>query len=983
MHIFGWQKIISLFFGLALIFSVRAESLDDKFLQSHWTTENGLPQNSVSALAQTPDGYLWLGTFGGLARFDGVRFKIYTTSTTPELRSNRITALTTDKAGTLWIGTEEGELFESKNGAFSLFDDGKAFDNRGITDIFIDDKGVMLIGSINGRICDSFGCEKLETPDGVNKFRQDTSGMLWAISNYKLYKIIDRKFIRDESFKEPVLDIESHPHGGLWVSSAFDLSLNVDGNRQIIQKFSRESNEGKIAKSPNGDLLFSRDQFLYSISKNASVKTEIEELKEGTISRIFFDSQGNLWVGCFGSGLVRFSDRRLQTLTFDTKLSKKNIGDRAVNSIAEDLQGNVWITTLESLFRSQQGESVLISGDEINRRTIARGSLLVDRKGSLWQTSSMGLLSYENDKVTVHNDISWTQTQSGNSLFEDSKGNLWYGNYESGVFVSDREKVIAKYSTADGLAGNVVSIITETRDGAMWFGTTTGLSRLQDGKFTDFNSQTGLSNEYVRDIYEDQDGTLWIGTYGGGLNRFRDGKFTAITTNDGLFDDIVSRILVDDDDNFWMLGNRGIYSVNRQMLNDFADGKINRIFCAAFTTADGMITSEGNGGYQNAGIRTRDGKLWFPMLNGLVIIDPKQEKLPPPKPLIDEVFLNSNAVDITKKVEINPGSESLEINYTGLNFRKPEQIRFRYRLAGLDENWTDAGTRRLANYPYLPSGNYRFQLSAANADGVWSENIAEFEIEVYPSFWKTWWFIALVCCLAILILFTVYQSQRWYFAREKAVREEFARKLLNAQEVERRRIASEIHDNLGQQLLIIKNWAAFCLSKISKTSKIREQIFQISETADEALSEVRSLAKNLSPYHLDKAGLTNTIRFMVKQIAESCEIDFKTEIELVDGFLGKDEEINLYRIVQEGVTNIVKHSKATKATVTLRRDENRLELKITDNGIGFYQAEDNYQQFGMGLNGITERAKMLDGSLAIKSIPKKGTEITLEINSRN
>ena len=746
------QSVIVLLIGLSFFTSILAGQFDNKFLQTKWTTENGLPQNSVTSIAQTPDGYLWLGTFGGLARFDGVRFKIYTTSNTPELRSNRITALTTDKAGTLWIGTERGELIAFKNNEFQTIDDGKAFNNSGIADIFVDEKDGLLISSINGRICKSSGCEKLETPDGASKFIKDTSGTLWALSNWKLYKVVDRKFIRQETFKDDVLAIEPNPAGGLWVSSAFDLSLIVDANRQILQKFARESNKGELAKSPIGDLLFSRDQFLYSISKNASVKTEIEELKEGTISRIFFDSQGNLWVGCFGSGLVRLADRRVQTLTFDTKLSNGITGDRAVNSIAEDLQGNVWITTLESLFRSQQGKSVLISGDKINRRTIARGSLLVDRKGSLWQSSSMGLLSYENDKVTVHNDISWTQSQSGNSLFEDSKNNLWYGNYGSGVIVSDREKVIAKYSTADGLAGNVVSIITETHDGAMWFGTTTGLSRLQDGKFTDFNSNTGLSNEYVRDIYEDQDGTLWIGTYGGGLNRFKDGKFTPITTKDGLFDDIVSRILVDDDDNFWMLGNRGIYSVNRKMLNDFADGKINNIFCTVFTTADGMITSEGNGGYQNAGTRTRDGKLWFPMIDGVVIIDPKQEKLSPPKPMIDEVFFGGKLVNDYNKVEINPNNESLEINYTGLNFRKPEQIRFRYRLAGLDENWTDAGTRRLVNYPYLPWGNYRFQLLAANADGVWSEEIAGFEIVVHPPFYRTWWFLILVWLIFFSIL---------------------------------------------------------------------------------------------------------------------------------------------------------------------------------------------------------------------------------------
>jgi signal transduction histidine kinase/ligand-binding sensor domain-containing protein len=971
--------ISTIFVCLLFVFSVAAEEIPgNRFLQTQWTTENGLPQNSVTSIAQTPDGYLWVGTFGGLARFDGVRFKIYTTSNTPELRSNRITALTTDSAGTLWIGTEEGELFKAENRVFSLFDDGKAFDKRGITDIFIDDKGVMLIGSVNARICTSRGCEKLETPDGVFKFRQDTNGAIWAKSNDKLYKVIDRKFIRDESFKEPVLDIEPCLNGGLWVSSKFDLSIYRDENRQIIKRFGGESNASVITELPTGELRFSRDRNLYSLSTDFSFKTEIEEVKEGGINRIFFDNQANLWLGWVSSGLVRLSDRRVQTLTFNKKFADNFFGTSSVNSIAEDFEGNVWVTTRELLFHRRKGETVQISDNKLNGRTIARGSLLVKSDGSLWQSSSMGLLSGEDRKIIVHNDISWTQSQSGNSLFEDSKGNLWYGYYGNGVIVSDGKTILAKYSTADGLAGNVVSIITETGDGAMWFGTTTGLSRLQNGEFTNFTAENGLSNEYVRDIYEDQDGTLWIGTYGGGLNRFRNGKFTPITTQNGLFDDIVSRILVDDDDNFWMLGNRGVYSVNRKMLNDFADGKINSIFCTVFTTADGMITSEGNGGYQNAGIRARDGKLWFPMINGIVIIDPKQEKLPPPKPLIEEVFLSGKLVDTSKKIEINPGNESLEINYTGFNFRKPEQIRFRYRLKGLDENWTDAGTRRMVNYPYLPSGNYRFQFSAANADGVWSNEVGELEIEVFPAFYRTWWFLILAWLLFFSILLAIYQYRSWYFEREKAKQAEFSRQLIKAQENERQRIASEIHDNLGQQLLVIKNWSSYCLQKPRKITDLRTPIEQINESAEAALTEVRAMAKNLSPYHLDKAGVSNTIRFMVKQVGESAEIYFETEIDNIDGILSPENEINLYRIVQESLNNILKHSHATEAKISIKRTENLIKLIVSDNGIGFYQTGDN-DNFGFGLHGMAERAKMLKGTFTVKSNQNKGAEIIMEI----
>lgn len=968
------QSAIALIFASLLVFSVRAEIFNSKFLQTQWTTENGLPQNSVTSIAQTRDGYLWLGTFGGLARFDGVRFKIYTTANTPELRSNRITALGTDHQKTLWIGTENGEIVCYSNGKFKLIDDGKQTGNGAVTEFFADREDVMLTGTSAGlQICSRNNCRRGNFAGTIHRIRKDENGDLWILSEKRLFQKRGAEFVGNDLVAGEVIAFEPHPKGGFWIVKADEIGVYVNGEYKTLGKLKMPTGYTGTIVAPDGAFWINVKNHLYRVKDDEFEVFEIRNVEGATTRKIFVDQEGNLWLGRVGDGLFRLLNRRVQTLAKENGF--RNV---AVNSIAEDRDGGVWLATNQGLFRWTNGETALIPAENQTGEWL-RGALLFDRGGTLWNGTSEGLQSIRDGKFTLHKEISWDKAASGNSLFEDGKKNLWYGCQGCGVFVFDGKNVIARYTKENGLVGSTVNFIHESADGAIWLATRNGISRLQDGKFTNYTSADGLSNEYVRDIHEDADGTLWFGTYGGGLNRFKNGKFTPVTTGDGLFDDIVSRILTDDDDNFWMLGNRGIFSVSRQMLNDFADGKINQIYCSAYTTADGMITSEGNGGYQWAGTRARDGRLWFPMINGVVIVDPKQEKLPPPEPLIEEVFLNGQEVDALQKVEINPGNESLEINYTGMSFRKPEQIRFRYRLAGLDEKWTEAGTRRLANYPYLPSGNYRFQLSAANANGVWSEKFAELEIEVFPPFWKTWWFTALVLLTGALILYAVYKYRNWNFAREKAVREEFARRLLNAQETERRRIASEIHDNLGQQLLIIKNWAAYCSGKISKTSVIREQLAQIGETADEALNEVRLMAKNLSPYHLDKAGLTNTIGFMVKQVAESGDIAFHTEIDDINGVLSKDGEINLYRIVQEAVNNIIKHSRAKNANVIIKHEENILRLTIADDGEGFQPGESVYRELGMGLNGITERAKMLGGNLTVKSAPKNGTQIVLEI----
>lgn len=962
-------------FLLVFVFTLNAQPLNHKFLQTHWTTENGLPQNSVTGIAQTPDGYLWLGTFGGLARFDGVKFKIYTTANTPELKSNRIHALATDQTGTLWIGTERGEVIYLKNGKFTRIDNSKLIDDAEIIDFYMDNTSLLWVATTGGLLtCKTDICQRIdnEFQQKVERIRKDVDGTIWLKSKSRLYKIIDGKIIPEDQFTNSIFCIEPNPKGGLWIGSDFGVGELKNGKYSSFAKLESGVVFFSTLLAPDGSLWVNSKNYLYRIKNGKKTEYKIENIDESDARELFIDREGNIWLGRNGDGLIRLLNRRIQVLQVED--AKTQIG---FNSIVEDRNGSVWLAGPYALYQWKDDKFEAFSNEKSKREGLEYGPLLTDSEGKIWNTSTKGVRVFEDGKFALKIENELIKNADSRSLFEDSRKQLWYGYDGIGVFVSDKEKVIASYSVENGLVDNSVNFISETRDGAMWFATRGGISRLKDGMFTNYKSEDGLSNEHVRDIYEDQDGTIWFATYGGGLNRFRDGKFKPITSNDGLFEDIVSRILVDRDDNFWMLGNRGIYSINRQMLNDFADGKIKQIYCASYTTADGMITSEGNGGFQSAGIIASDGRFWFPMINGVVVIDPKQEIIAPPIPIIEEVLIGKETKNPKEIIELSASQETLEISYTGIGFRKPEQIRFRYRLKGLNDDWEEVGTRRTAYFPSLPYGDYRFQVIATNTDGVWS-NYTEVLIKVNPPFYRTWWFYSILWILFFSILYVLYQYRNWYFARQKSVQEEFSRKLLNAQETERRRIASEIHDNLGQQLLVIKNWASFSLSKLSKQSNIREQLLQIDETATQALGEVRSMAKNLSPYHLDKVGLTNTIRFMVKQVADSCEIDFHTQITDVNGVLPKEDEINVYRIIQESVNNIVRHSQATRAKVVLEQSKNTLKLTVSDNGIGFRQGEDDYQKMGLGLNGMRERTKMSGGEFSIQSAPGKGTKIIAE-----
>jgi hypothetical protein len=288
-----------------------------------------------------------------------------------------------------------------------------------------------------------------------------------------------------------------------------------------------------------------------------------------------------------------------------------------------------------------------------------------------------------------------------------------------------------RYGASEGCALTDVRNITEDRSGALWLGGVTGMSRFRDGKFTNYTTAQGLSHNYVRDIYEDADGTFWIGTYGGGLNRFKDGHFTHITTRQGLYDNIVSRILEDDHGNLWMSCNRGIYRASRRDLNAVADGRAASVACITYTVADGMKSNETNGGFQSAGCKAPDGRFWFPTVKGVVAIDPNKLNLLPPPVAIEQVLIGQTSMDSTRQVEVRPGAGDLEIHYAGLSLTAPEKMRFKYKLDGYDQNWVDAGTRRIAYYTNTAPGRYTFRVMASNNDGVWSTQDATLRLSSF------------------------------------------------------------------------------------------------------------------------------------------------------------------------------------------------------------------------------------------------------------
>ena len=985
------KRVASRLFLLAAVFllasSASAQSSNYRF--EHWTTDNGLPQNTVRAIVQTRDGYLWMTTFDGLARFDGVRFTVFDKSNTPAINQNRFTALCEDKDGTLWAGTDLGDVISYRNGVFASYTHGEASLNQPIMAFRrdLDDELMILRGSgaFHMRAGKLLAAPSDYTSARVKLYRGG-SGAQWTIDSRGVVAVKDGRVtnypIRFDSAEEVWPSEDSQ--GNLWLGYKANVYRLRDGQAtrysemdglppRAIHRPQCEDDDGGVWFITNnlqhwgiGVARFKDGRFRFYGSDAGLPNT--------SYTQIVKDREGSIWVAT-GVGLYRL--RRELITTYSTA---NGLAHNEVYPLLQTRDGRIWISNRGlSLFRGGKFES-----HPLNNIKESAQSLWEDRAGRLW----LGLASlnrYEGGRVKEVTP----QTGMGTiwAIREDRAGAVWAAT-SSGLFKLESDRIVAHYTTKDGLPNDDVKVIHESVDengkSVLWLGTWGGLARFSDGKFTSYTPAQGLTGDHVRSIYEDSEGVLWIGTYDDGLSRFHDGRFFNYRTEQGLFNNGVFQILEDRRGYFWMSCNKGIYRVSRRELNELAEGRISRVNSLAFGKEDGMVSSECNGGRQPAGFIAQDGRLWFPTMGGVAVIDPEaaQVNLLPPPVMIESVMLERSQVDFSRGLTVQPGQRDLEIAYTGLSFIKPEQVKFKYMLEGWNQDWVEAGARRTAYFSHVPPGEYTFRVIAANSDGVWNEEGKGLKITVLPPFYRTWWFLSVAGACVAGVVFSVYQYRVTQLERSQEAQQAFSSQLIESQEAERKRIAAELHDSLGQNLLVIKNRALLQAMTLSD-EQARTQFHDFSDAVSQSLEEVRTISSDLRPPHLDQLGLRTALVAMIEKVATSSTIRFTHELCEVDGLLPHGDEINFYRIVQESLNNILKHSGATEAAIRIAFYEGHLALTIHDNGRGFNPHGDRRAGAGLGLQGIAERVRILGGTQTIHSAPGQGTTVTVRLDLKD
>jgi len=745
---------------LLLLATHPATALDPKlgisqFHAVSYQIENGLPQNSIQAILQTRDGYVWLGTQAGLARFDGVRFTVFDRASVPEFHRENVHALAEDAAGTLWIATDAG-LLSYRKGRFARMGSADGLPSEMVRSLMVAGDGTLWVGTGVGicRVRDGRVEQPIVLPGtaGLTAVRIDQTrdGSVWLSTNVGLYRYaggpLERFGVEQGLPAVVVYDFLEDRRGVKWVGTTGGLA-RLDGNRAVRVPIPVDGDAvHAIYEDREGAMWLGLES--RGIVRMHGGRAELFGKAEGLAGNygmdFLEDQQGNIWVGLFDSGLVC-----LRQTAFSGFGVREGLPTDDVQAILQTKSGDVWVAT--------NGAGLArVSNGRVTTFTTRNGlpddfilSLAEDPAGVLWVGTRHWLSSIVDGRVRNVPDPDKLLESGVRSLVSGADGGLWIGTSSAGVFVLRNGRPRVAHLDGDSISPTIHSMLVDSA-GALWLAGTHGLTRIKDGRARTFTTADGLADNYILSLYADRDGVLWVGTFGGGISRVKDGVVASITAREGLFDNSAFAILEDDFGYLWMSSNRGIFKVLKTDVNDWAAGRKARVQSTGYAVADGLRGTEGNGGSQPAAWRMKDGRLWFAGIRGVAIVDARPVKVSAPAALLERMLYGRQAIDIVNNTELPPGSGELTFDYTAVDYRSPQGVQFRYRLDPFNPDWVEAGERRTAFYTNVPPGSYVFRVAARNKDGSWSESPATLAVSIPPHYYQTTWFYAL-CCLTLVV----------------------------------------------------------------------------------------------------------------------------------------------------------------------------------------------------------------------------------------
>jgi ligand-binding sensor domain-containing protein len=696
------------------------------YSHSSWGTQEGLPQDSAQSIVQTRDGYLWIATLEGLARFDGYRFTVFDRQSSPPLPDNDVQVLYLSKDGTLWAGLYTGGLVAYRDGAFQTYGERDGLPSVQILALTEDQAGNLWIGTggagvvrLAGGRFQSFTKQEGLTNEVVNALLSDGVGGVWIGSVGGLDRFSDgqlRHYRADRSQQPSVTSLAADGER-LWIGTPDGL-FRAEGEHVVFDERTRALSHPSVQAlllDHTGSLWVGTEDGLNRVRDRAVTHLGTRDgLSDNVILALYEDSEGDLWVGTIEGGINRLHKGPVTAYT-----SAQGLSGNSVASVLPARNGGLWLgeaTTVDLML----GARVQQVGSPRDLGRSAMTALMEDRRGRLWAGNAVGVHCLEAGRWSHYTTRDGLAPGTVRALLEDRQGRLWIGTDGGGLAFLENGR-FGSLTTRDGLAGDRIRGLLEDARGTLWIGTYGGLSALTNGAFTNYTTREGLSTNLVHDLCTDSDGALWIGTWGGGLNRLKNGRLTRCTTRQGLFQDAIYSVLDDGRGRLWMISNKGIFFVSRAQFEEFAAGRIPGVNCVAYGVADGMPSAEGNGGFPGGAVGS-DGRLYFGTAKGLVAIDPDFPVLAHAirPPIVEGAWLDGQSVSLRGGVDAPPGTNRLLFRYTSVALSYAARITFSYRLEGFETDWVEAGFARQTEYTNIPPGNYRFVVRAREGGGPWS-----------------------------------------------------------------------------------------------------------------------------------------------------------------------------------------------------------------------------------------------------------------------